>query len=133
MVCGVSAAILCGGCRTGGDAADESAAVRQIDRSTPHEYPPVSLDSSGREHVIVMQAPNPGWGLDLDAVEATRDGKLVYATLVMPDPERMYPQVIKTVRLGSTVPSTEPVELLVRMPDAGGPAEAPYHAAAKVD
>lgn len=118
----------------GSDGTDAHTGAREIDRSVAHEYPPVSLDSSGREHVIVLQGPNPGWRLDLDAVQTTRDGKIVYATLRQPDPDRMYAQVITERRLGTTVPSTEPVELAVRTVEHGDASDAaPYHAAARVD
>ncbi|HZW10523.1 MAG TPA: hypothetical protein VFF69_11530 [Phycisphaerales bacterium] len=127
------AAALVAGCGTTERARDAGVKSGKIDRSAEHEWPPVSLDSSGREHVIVMQGPNPGWRLDLDAVEATRDGKIVYATVHQPDPERMYPQVISNVRLGTTVAASEPVELAVRIRAHDGSEAQPYRSAAVVD
>jgi hypothetical protein len=119
------------GCQTGGGGGGDGG--RMIDRSAEHEWPPVSLDSSGREHVIVMQGPNPGWRLDLDAVQATTDSKVVYAIVRQPDPERMYPQVISNVRLGTTVPSNEPVELMVQILAHDGAEVQPYRLAARVE
>jgi hypothetical protein len=129
----VATLVGCNATQKGGETPEEPA-DREIHRAVAHEYPPISLDSSGREHVIVLQGPNPGWRLDLDAVQATRDGTVVYATLRQPDPERMYPQVITERRLGTTVPSTEPVELAVRILEHGDASDAaPYHSAARVD
>lgn len=124
---------LAAGCQTTAGSGSAGGEQREIDRSARHEWPPVSLDSSGREHVIVMQGPNPGWRLELDAVQATRGGRVVYATARQPDPERMYPQVITNLRLGTTVASTEPVELVVRLAPHEGDAAGPYQPAARVD
>lgn len=113
---------------------DEASGGRMIDRATPHAYPPVSLDSSGREHVIVMQGPHPGWRLEFDAVQWTKQGRIVYATVRQPDPERMYAQVITERRLGATVPSTDPVELVVRTVEHDDRSDTgAYHPAARVD
>lgn len=125
----VGAALM--GCQTtdGSGASDEPG--RQIERSTAHDWPPVLLDSSGREHVVVMQAPNPGWRLELDAVQTARGGQIVYVTARRPDPDRMYPQVITTKRIGTTVASDRPAEVVVRL--AGPDGEGPYHPAASVE
>lgn len=99
----------------------------EIDRAQSHEWPPIALDSSGAEHAIVMQAPDPGWWIQLDGVEATPAGKIVYATIRRPAPGRMYPQVITEMRLGTTVPAREAAELVVRVAEINGSANGPYH------
>ncbi|MBK7404140.1 MAG: hypothetical protein IPJ41_05785 [Phycisphaerales bacterium] len=98
-----------------------------VDRSSPHDWPPVSLDSSGPEHTVVLQAPDPGWWIQLDGVEASPGLKRIYVTIRRPKPGRMYPQVITELRLGSTVPSREPAELLVRVAEPDGSTPSPYH------
>jgi hypothetical protein len=129
----IAAACLLGGCKSAEKGGEASVPEREIDRSVMHEWPPVSLDSSGREHVILVQGPNPGWRVDLDAVQSVPDGKIAYATIRRANPERMYPQVITDLRMGSTVATTDPVEVVVRLAEHDGSSAGAYQPAVKVE
>lgn len=133
LACALCASLPVVGCRANKGDGGVSAGGREIDRGSMHDFPPITLDSSGDEHVIVMQAPHPGWGLELDAVRPARDGKLVFASARMPDPDRMYPQVITPMRLGTTVPASDKMELVVRLISHDDEVAGPYRPAAEAE
>jgi len=71
--------------------------------------PLIMLEKNDTHHLIVMQAPSPGWSIRLDATERTPTGKRVFVTLRRPDPAYEYPQqivqmhVLTSVRLDSKI------------------------------
>ncbi len=79
--------------------------------------PPIRIDSSEEVHLIVMQAPHPGWSIDLDKDEPVVSGKRVYFTIRRPDPAMLYPQVIVEKQLRTLVHSDTEIELYGRILD----------------
>jgi len=71
--------------------------------------PLIMLEENDTHHLVVMQAPSPGWSIRLDATERTPTGKRVFVTLRSPDPAYEYPQqivqmhVLTSVRLDSNI------------------------------
>ncbi len=71
--------------------------------------PLIMLEENDTHHLVVMQAPSPGWSIRLDATERTPSGKRVFVTLRRPDPAYEYPQqivqmnVLTSVRLESDI------------------------------
>ena len=63
------------------------------------DAPPIRTDTLGDNHMLVMQAPNPGWSYKLDRDDRDRDGWVVWITILKPDPAYMYPQRIVEKRL----------------------------------
>lgn len=101
-------------------------ATRDIDDAGVFDFPQLALDSSGRERVVVGQLPNPGYRMTLDGVEQGEGASRVFVSVVSPDPEFMYAQIITETRVGSTVPSGRSVELFARRTDHKGVPTGPY-------
>ncbi len=79
--------------------------------------PPVWLDTLEEQHMLVMQAPQPGWSYRLDRDDRDREGWIVYITIRKPDPAFMYPQRIVDKRLLTEVESDQPIRVMARLLD----------------
>lgn len=66
-------------------------------------------------HVVVIQAPSPGWEARLDQVRENFQRRDVFVTLTEPNPATMQPQVIVEQRVDSGVASSTPVSVYVRI------------------
>lgn len=95
----------------------------------PYSGPPIAIDSSGREHVLVLSAPSAGWSFTLDMVRESRRRQDLYVTIRRPNPLYEYAQVVVEQRLASPVPTSQPVAVYARVlghdearrnPDEGG-------------
>lgn len=85
--------------------------------------PPVTIEATSGNHLIVMRAPNPGWSIALDATEQTPEGTRVYVTFREPDPALYYPQRIVLKRLLTRVRVDTDLELAGRVLDHDADAE----------
>ncbi len=79
--------------------------------------PPIALGSLDNRHMLIMQAPNPGWSYGIDRDEREKDGWVLYITIRKPDPAFMYPQHIVEKRLLSDVDTDQPVRVMARLLD----------------
>ena len=77
--------------------------------------PQIMLDASETHHLVVMQAPSPGWSIRLDATERTPEGKRVFVTIRQPDPAYVYPQQIVLMRALTSVRLDSNIEVVGRM------------------
>lgn len=77
--------------------------------------PPVMLDQESGMHLLVVQAPNPGWSVRLDSTELTPEGKRVYITYRQPDPTLVYPQRIVLKRVLTRVPVDTNLDVAARV------------------
>ena len=77
--------------------------------------PPIRTETLGDNHMLVMQAPNPGWSYKLDRDDRDRDGWVVWITIRKPDPAYMYPQRIVEKRLLTQVDADQPIRVMARM------------------
>jgi hypothetical protein len=77
--------------------------------------PPMALDTSAAQHMVVLQAPTPGWVATLDRVAEQYRHQAVFVTLRRPNPGFLYPQVIVEQRVATTVPSASPVKVYARV------------------
>ncbi|MFK7759451.1 MAG: hypothetical protein AB8C13_05840 [Phycisphaerales bacterium] len=77
--------------------------------------PPIMLEQGEDKHLIVMQAPSPGWSVRLDKTERTPDGKRVYITIRRPDPAFQYTQQLVQMRLLTTVRLDNDIEVVGRL------------------
>jgi hypothetical protein len=91
---------------------DEDAATRL------QNAPMVMLDQDDPFHMVVMQAPSPGWSLRLDATERTPAGKRVFVTIRRPDPAYVYPQQIVLMRALTRVRLDSEIEVVGRLLDS---------------
>lgn len=92
----------------------------------PRAYagPSVALDAAGGDHVMVFEAPTPGYLLFVDRIDRTRDPspstplglgvRTIYVTVQEPDPQHAYAQMIVNQRLALGVPAADPIKLFVR-------------------
>lgn len=81
------------------------------------DAPAIRIETLGDNHMLVMQAPNPGWSYRLDRDDRDRDGWIVFITIREPDPAFMYPQRIVDKRLLTEVESDEPIRVMARLLD----------------
>lgn len=89
--------------------------------------PPMSLDSSGRVHVVSMQAPNPGWNLELDRAQEAAGPTQLLMSVRRPDPAYLYTQQIVEKSVASRTRTTDPVEVYARVIDhAEKDSDVPY-------
>lgn len=84
-------------------------------RSTPYTGPAATIDSAGRTHAIVIQAPTPGHMVSLDTTQDRLGGREALVTIRRPDPRYLVPQMIVEQRIGTDVPSSTPLDLFIRM------------------
>ena len=79
-----------------------------------YDGPPLSVDSSGPSHVLVLDAPSGGYTLTIDRVLERSKSYDIFATVRTPDPRFFYTQ--STVKLRALVPlaSTERVRVCAR-------------------
>ncbi|CAG0994682.1 hypothetical protein PHYC_02490 [Phycisphaerales bacterium] len=85
--------------------------------------PAVSIDSGGRNHVAVVQAPTPGWEVTLTRVLPGFRHRAAFLTLRKPFPGVLYAQVLVTQRVATDIPSTEPIRIFARVVDHDAPAD----------
>lgn len=79
--------------------------------------PPIALSELDQRHMLVMQAPNPGWSYGIDRDERDREGWILYITIRRPDPGFLYTQQIVEKRLLSRVEADQPVRVMARLLD----------------
>ncbi len=77
--------------------------------------PTLMLDQSGKYHMVVMQAPSPGWTIRVDSTERTPTGKRVYLTMRSPDPTYQYTQQIVQMRVLTKVRLETEIECVGRL------------------
>jgi len=90
----------------------------------PYAGPDVALDAAHDEHVLVFEAPTPGYLLFIDRADRTRDPspatplgvgvRTVYVTVQEPDPAHAYAQLVVNQRLALGIPPADPIKVFVR-------------------
>jgi hypothetical protein len=83
--------------------------------SAPYAGPPVRLDASGDNYVVLLSSPTPGWVVTLDRVADQYRHKAVYLTIRRPNPTFYYPPAVVEQRIGTSVLSPEAVEVYARV------------------
>jgi hypothetical protein len=79
--------------------------------------PSVMVEAGEDRHLVVMQAPSPGWSIRLDATERTPIGKRVFVTIRKPDPAYEYTQQIVLMRVLTSVRLDSEIEVVGRLLD----------------
>lgn len=90
---------------------DDNAATRM------EVAPLVMLDQADQYHLVVMQAPSPGWSIRLDATHRTPEGKDVLVTIRRPDPSYEYTQQIVLMRVLTSVRLDSEIQVIGRLLD----------------
>jgi len=88
---------------------DDTALVRIV------KAPPIAVEAGEDRHLVVMQAPSPGWSIRLDATELTPVGKRVFVTIRKPDPAYQYTQQIVLMRVLTSVRLDSEIEVVGRL------------------
>ncbi|MEQ9206136.1 MAG: hypothetical protein RLN78_02090 [Phycisphaerales bacterium] len=88
---------------------DDTALVRIVNA------PPMMVEEGESRHLVVMQAPSPGWSIRLDATERTPIGKRVFVTIRKPDPAYQYTQQIVLMRVLTSVRLDSEIEVVGRL------------------
>lgn len=104
--------ILCltlAGCWGGGSAISASAYAGPRMQVRPLE---------GR-HMLVVDAPNPGWLVTIDKTERRLDDTRVFVSLRRPDPGMVYAQVMVEQKVLTTVPETRDIVVFARTLEFG--------------
>ncbi len=120
----VLTALIAGGCAS--DPGDSSGPDAPVQPSI-YAGPPVTIESDGPNHIIVVTTPTGGWSLIWDE----RADEAVYLTLRRPDPSFFHTQQLVGHQVGSGVASGESLAVHVRILDHGESAtDQPYALAA---
>jgi len=77
--------------------------------------PPIKGETLDQRHLLVMQAPNPGWSFSIDRTDRERDGWVVSITIREPNPAFMYPQRIVEKQLLTEVEANKPIRVMARV------------------
>ncbi len=95
--------------------------------------PEVTIDSTTREHIAVVNSPSGGWRCTLDQVREAYQTQRAYITLRKPNPGLYNTQAIVEQRIGTEIPRNQNVEVYARLIsfDDISPEEIPYHLATK--
>lgn len=79
------------------------------------QAPPVRMESLGGLHMLVMQAPNPGWTYQIDRDDIDREGWVIWVTIRKPDPAFMYPQRVVDKRLLTQIEAAKNLHVMARV------------------
>lgn len=83
-----------------------------------YEGPKLTLDSSGPQHTLKMDAPTAGWQVVVDRVVERHRVQDVFLTIRRPDPRFHFKQVPVTQIVAVPVPSSQTVRISARTLDA---------------
>tara|TARA_R110002073_G_scaffold299270_2_gene466257 strand:+ start:65932 stop:66384 length:453 start_codon:yes stop_codon:yes gene_type:complete len=90
-----------------------------IDMNAQLEHaPPIRAQILNNQHMLMMQAPNPGWAFTIDKDEQLKDQVRLYITIRRPDPAFAYPQVIVEKSLLTDIHDRHTMEVYARVLDA---------------
>jgi hypothetical protein len=74
----------------------------------------LSIDSSGKEHVVLLKSPTPGYQAKVVYLGEAYQSREVYVLIRDPDPLYVYSGVEVTQRIASGVDSSMPIRVLVQ-------------------
>lgn len=98
----------CGACGCGGGAPKPRIGA------AAYAGPALSVESWGRYHAVVMEAPTPGFALTLDRTEEERYFRQAFVTVRQPNPGYIYPQVVVKQTLLTPVETRLPLRVYAR-------------------
>lgn len=83
----------------------------------PYSGPAIMLEAAADNHLIVMNAPTPGYVLLVDRIEQERGFREIFVTVRKPNPQFAYAQMMVTQRATTGVATKEPIRVYVRSLD----------------
>lgn len=79
-------------------------------------------------HLLVVNAPNPGWLVTIDKTERRLDDTRVFVSLRRPDPGMLYTQAVVEQKVLTTVSETRDIVVYARTLEFGRKGQnPPYH------
>ena len=81
----------------------------------PYSGPPISLDTSGSQAVVVFQAPSGGWAAQVDRTARELERTEVFITARRPNPAFQQSQALVEHRLATGVLSSTAVAVYLRV------------------
>src|SRR5262249_14283176 len=92
-----------------------------------YDGPPMTVEGSAGQHVVVMTAPTSGWGFGLDRTRREFGRIDVFVTATGPDPAVIQSQALVRHEVGSTVPTSNAIDVYARVLSHGEKAsDQPY-------
>ncbi|MBB3109130.1 hypothetical protein FHS18_001182 [Paenibacillus phyllosphaerae] len=93
---------------------EETTAPGDDEQSNSPIYDPAlttkAINADVNEVTITAQAPNPGYGIQIESIEFEGDQAIIHIVPTYPKPDMMYPQVITDVKVTTYISSSyEPV------------------------
>ena len=97
-------------------AASCSDSVRAPERA-PDAYrgPPLSIESTGPQHRVILTAPTAGWSFRLDQTCRRFDHTDIFLTLTRPNPAYMQTQAQVRQETGTEIEPAQPIVLYARV------------------
>lgn len=89
----------------------------------PYAGPPLSLESKGPSHLVVLEAPTGGYSLTIDRVLERAGFHDVFVTVRTPDARFVHTQAMTRLRALSPLATTVPVRVCARVLEAAEPAD----------
>lgn len=83
----------------------------------PYQGPVLTVDSSGKFHTVVVQAPSPGWVITLDRINEAHRHEDVFLSITKPDPRFLYSTQMVEQRLQLPLPSATVLRVCARVRD----------------
>lgn len=82
--------------------------------SGPFTGPPMKIVPDRTGHLVIVEAPTPGWTITLDRTEPGHRHQRIYLTLREPDPASIWTQVIVEQKVATFVPLHNSVKAYAR-------------------
>ncbi|GJQ30128.1 MAG: hypothetical protein HBSAPP03_20120 [Phycisphaerae bacterium] len=85
------------------------------------EGPPISIAPGTSNHTVVIEAPHAGWSATLSCIRPGPGHQAAFVTIRKPFPGVIYAQAVVTLRVGTGIPSTEPIHVYARVVEHDAP------------
>jgi len=83
----------------------------------PYSGPAMSLEMTGGNYLVVLNAPTPGYSMLIDRIEQERGYREIFVTVRKPNPQFVYAQMMVSQRASTQVGTKESVKVYVRFLD----------------
>lgn len=83
--------------------------------SETYRGPELAIQSKPQQHVVIMQAPTPGWIFTFDASRPQFGFTDVFLTITRPNPAFVYSQAVVTQEVGTEIDVNQPIVVYARI------------------
>lgn len=94
-----------------------SCGSRPVPQASERAYsgPPIRLQSSGSQHVVLVDAPTGGYSLMIDRVQERAGFHDIFVTVREPDPRFLHTQAVTPLRALAPLASSTPARVCARV------------------